>query len=208
MYIFIDESGDLGFDFKKSGKPSDFFLVGALKIPEEKHLNRIIKKHRKRLRKRKEEKREIKFSNTSPENKRRILHDISKLDVELFIVYIDKHNSYDYIKNDPVRMYSYLLKILAEKCFSMPLDEDVNVIFDRSLSKAQQETIELYLRTQNEQLMATKHRIAMLHLPSQERVGLMCIDFVCGAAMSKIANKNETYINIIKDKIKCMKKVY
>ncbi|MBI3190122.1 DUF3800 domain-containing protein [archaeon] len=40
MYVFIDESGDLGFDFKKGWKPSDFFLVGALKIKDEKYLNR------------------------------------------------------------------------------------------------------------------------------------------------------------------------
>jgi hypothetical protein len=60
MYLFIDESGDLGFDFDHGGKPSDFFLVGAIKISDEKYLNRVIKRHRKRLKKKKEEKREMK----------------------------------------------------------------------------------------------------------------------------------------------------
>ncbi len=150
LYIFIDESGDLGFDFAKTGKPSDFFLVGAIKISDEKYLNRIIKRHRKRVKKKKEDKSEVKFSNTSPENRKRILQDISRLDVEIIIVYIDKHNAYAYIKNDPVRMYSYLLKILAEKCFSEQLTDDVKIIFDRSFSKVQQEALDLYMRTQNE----------------------------------------------------------
>ncbi len=52
MYVSINESGDLGFNFKKDGKPSDFFLVGAIKVKDEKYLNRILKRHRKRLKKR------------------------------------------------------------------------------------------------------------------------------------------------------------
>ncbi|MBI4162208.1 MAG: DUF3800 domain-containing protein [Candidatus Aenigmarchaeota archaeon] len=208
MYIFIDESGDLGFDFTKKGKPSDFFLVGALKVKDEKILNRIIKKHRKRVKKKKEEKKEVKFSNTSPENRRRILADIAKLDAEIFIVYINKHKAYDYIKNDPVRMYSYLLRILSEKCFASHITEDTTITFDRSFSKIQQETLELYLITQNEHLLASKNKIKICHLQSQESTGLMCIDFICGAAIHKVANKSSMYFEIIKNNVKCMKQLY
>lgn len=208
MYVFIDESGDLGFDFKRNGKPSDFFLVSAIKISDEKYFNRVIKRHRKRVKKKLEKKREIKFSNTSPENRRRILEDIAKLDIEIFVVYIDKHNAYYYIKDDPVRMYSYLLKILAEKCFSEPVNEDTTIVFDRSFSTVQQEALELYLKTQNENLLKTRHKITMIHLPSQESSGILCADFVCGAVMQQLTNKNQRYFNIIKGKIKCMKKLF
>jgi hypothetical protein len=207
MYIFIDESGDLGFDFIK-GKPSDFFLVGALKLSDITCINRIIKRHRKRVKKKKEEKKEVKFSNTSPENRRRILEDISKLNVDVFSVYIDKRNAYGYVKDDPVRMYSYLLKILAEKCFQDTINEDVTIIFDRCFTKVQQEALELYLKTQNESILKTKNKITMLHMSSQDSVGLMCVDFICGAAMHKISGKGELYFNIIKDKVKCLKKLY
>ncbi len=208
MHIFIDESGDLGFDFNKGGKPSDFFLVGAIKISDGKYLNRVIKRHRKRLKKRKEEKREVKFSNTSLENRKRILDDIKKLDIEIFLVYVNKRNAYNYIKDDPVRMYSFLLKILAEKCFAQPIIEDVKIVFDRSFSRVQQEALELYLKTQNESLVKTRHNITMLHLQSQESIGLLCVDFVCGAAMHKISGRSDIYFDIIKDRVKCMKQVY
>ncbi|MCX6815873.1 MAG: DUF3800 domain-containing protein [Candidatus Aenigmarchaeota archaeon] len=208
MYIFIDESGDLGFDFQKKGKPSDFFLVAALKIDDEKYLNRIIKRHRKRHKKKKEQKREVKFSNTSPENRRRILQDIAKLNVEIFIVYVDKHHAYGYIKDNPLRMYSYLLKILTEKCFYTSIDEQTKVVFDRSFSKIQQEALELYLITQNETLMKAKNNLIIKHLQSQEDQGLLCVDFVCGAAMEKVTGKNQAYYEIIEKKVKCLKKVY
>lgn len=208
MYIFIDESGDLGFDFSKNGKPTDFFLVGAIKIDDEKYLSRIIKRHRKRIKKKKKTKPEIKFTSTSPENRRRILEDISKTDLQIFIVYIDKHNAYEYIKNDPVRLYSYMLKILAEKCFPEQITENTMIVFDKTFSKTQQETLELYLKTQNEYLMQTKNSILILHVPSHERQGLLCADFVCGAVMQKINGKSDVYFNIIEDKLKCMKKVF
>lgn len=207
MYVFIDESGDLGFDFKKKGKPSNFFLVGALKVSEEKQLNRVIKRHRKRLKKKKEEKKEVKFSNTSPENRKRILEDISKIELEAFIIYIDKHNAYPRIKDDPLRMYSYLLKILSEKCFSKPITEDTTIVLDRSFSKVQQETLELYLRTQNENLLKSSSKISVHHLQSERTNGLLCIDFICGAVMQKLMGNN-SYFDIIKEKIKCFHKLY
>ncbi len=208
MYIFIDESGDLGFDFSKKGKPSDFFIVGALKVKDEKSLNRIIKRHRKRVKKKMEEKKEVKFSNTSPENRKRILRDIASLEIEIFVVYINKHNAYGYIKDDPVRMYSYLLKILVEKCFYEAINEDLRIVFDRSFSNVQQEVLELYLKTQNEHLLQTKFKIDMLHIPSHESKGLLCVDFVCGAVLHKIIGKNTAYFDTIKNKVKCMKQLY
>ncbi|MBI4170354.1 MAG: DUF3800 domain-containing protein [Candidatus Aenigmarchaeota archaeon] len=208
MYIFIEESGDLGFDFKKDGKPSDFFLVGAIKAKDEKYLNRVLKRHRKRLKKKKSEKAEIKFSNTSHENKRRILEDIAKLDLEIIIVYIDKHKAYSYVKDDPLRMYSYLLKILAEKCFSAPLTEDTTIVFDRAFSKIQQTALELYLTTQNEQLLTNRQKVKMIHLPSHESQGLLCTDFVCGAAMKKLLDKNSTYFDVVEKRVMCFKKLF
>ncbi|MBI3190121.1 hypothetical protein HYZ41_00295 [archaeon] len=126
----------------------------------------------------------------------------------MFFIYVDKHNAYGYIKDDPVRMYSYLLKILAEKCFSQSIEEDTSIIFDRSFSRIQQEALELYLLTQNEHLMNAVNKISIKHLQSQENQGLFCVDFACGAAMHKITNKNQIYFDIIKDKVKCLKSIY
>ncbi len=207
MYIFIDESGDLGFDFIKKGKPSDFFVVGAIKISDEKFLNRVIKKHRKRLRKKKEAGKEVKFSNTSPPNRRRILEDMAELDLEIFFVYINKHRAYNHIKDDPVRMYSYLLKILVEKCFTSPINERTTVIFDRCFSKTQQGALELYLRTQNAYLFSSD-KAEIIHMPSHESSGLLCADFICGAVAQKLLKNNSLYFDIIKNKVKCEKELF
>lgn len=206
MFVFIDESGDLGFDFTKKGKPSDFFVVGAIKIGDEKFLNRVIKKHRKRLRKKKEDGKEVKFSNTSPPNRRRILEDISKLDLEIFFVYINKHHAYARIKDDPVRMYSYLLKILVEKCFSKPVEEKTTIVFDRCFSKAQQEALKLYLTTQNAFLLFSD-KVEIIHKPSHESNGLLCADFICGAEANKLTG-NQFYFDIIKENVKCEKELF
>ncbi len=206
MFVFIDESGDLGFDFTKKGKPSDFFVVGAIKIGDGKFLNRVIKKHRKGLRKKKEAGKEVKFSNTSPTNRGRILEDIAELDLEIFFVYINKRKAYSYIKDDPVRMYSYLLKILAEKCFASAINEETKIVFDMCFPRAQQEALKLYLFTQNANLFSSKN-VEIVHMVSHESNGLSCVDFACGA-MSKKLMGDESYYKIIKDKVKAEREVF
>ncbi len=67
-YIFLDESGDLGF----TPKSSKYFIVACICVDEEKIVNRCIKTVRKGLSK-KYKKTELKFSNSSKTTKRRVL---------------------------------------------------------------------------------------------------------------------------------------
>lgn len=206
MYIFIDESGDLGFNKMRGSK---FFVVCAIKIDDKKTLYRIIKRHRERyLKKKYKEKSEVKFSNTSKENRRRILEDIKNIEnLEIFSIIIDKRNAYEYVKKDsPIRMHAFLLKILIEKCCKNPIENSSFIVIDRCFSKSQQDTLRLYLETQNENLLNST--VEILHEKSEKDSGIMCVDFIVGAIFSKYERENISYYDIIKPKIMYEKQIY
>jgi len=67
-YIFLDESGDLGF----TPNSSKYFIVACICVDREKTVNRCIKTVHQGLSK-KYKKTELKFSNSSDHTRRRVL---------------------------------------------------------------------------------------------------------------------------------------
>ena len=65
-YIFIDESGDLG------DKGSKYFVLAAIKVEDEKVLEKLIKKTRRNYKKDIGQSNEIKGSKTPPKVKKYI----------------------------------------------------------------------------------------------------------------------------------------
>lgn len=89
-YIYIDESGDLGF----GKKGSKYFIVSCVVIDNEKtriKFERIPKKIRQRTLKKKMKKQaELKFSNSSIRVRKEFLEKASKLDIKIYSVIIKK----------------------------------------------------------------------------------------------------------------------
>lgn len=212
MYIFIDESGDLGFNFdsKKKQGPSRFFVLIAAKVTQPKQIYRVMKRARQRkLKKEYKKKPELKFSNTGPEIRRRILEDLARCEIELYYVIIDKKKVKPELHDQKVILYSYLLKILFEKCFKYaPADSKINIIFDRVFTQTQQEALKIYLLTQNKAMLGIQSKLNITHDNSQNDPGLQATDFLVGAMAQKYERGNPDYINIVKRKVEVEKKLF
>ena len=89
-YIFIDESGDLG------DKGSKYFVLAAIKVEDEKVLEKLIKKTRKNYKKDIGQSNEIKGSKTPPKVKKYILKKLNRHDYKVFILIFDKKNKYKF----------------------------------------------------------------------------------------------------------------
>ncbi len=85
-HIFLDESGDLGF----KSKSSRYFVVAALCTETEKTTTRCIKKVRQGL-SRKYIRAELKFTESSDATRRRVLQCISKRDVSISYIALNKN---------------------------------------------------------------------------------------------------------------------
>lgn len=201
--IYIDESGDLGFSFKKGS--TSFFTVAALMIKDpatKKKSERIIKKaRRKYLKKKGKQKREVKFSNSSKKFRIGVLTELSKLDVKIFAISINKHNVIVDLKNDSSKLYNWLMKNLLMLCFEEELNGSVDVHFDHRLSGSAQEDFKSYILLQLSSELKKIPHITINHTDSVCDKNLQVVDFVCGSLRQAYEKQNLEYHDIIKNRI-------
>ncbi len=204
VYLYIDESGDLGF----SGKGSNYFIFTCVKIEDDKTntlFKRIPKKIRQRtLKKRVKKLSELKFSNSSVLIRERFLKRVSELNLEIFSLIIEKKYTQQKLKENLPVLYNYLLKILLERLVSA--NHKINICLDKCMSSTQRENFENYINT--EFLFRFKYvpDLKITHENSNCNEALQVIDFICGAFGYKYNTCNlkgnfERYTNIIKSKI-------
>ncbi len=101
-YIFLDESGDLGF----SQRSSKYFIVSLFScgVREEIEIRRIVKKIRRKILKKKlKNTPEIKWNNSSDKIRFKVLNEVANKSVEIFTVVIEKSKVYDYLRGKKVR---------------------------------------------------------------------------------------------------------
>jgi len=206
-YIYIDESGDLGF----SKKGSDYFILTCVKIDNE-ETNQSFKRIPKKVRQRKLSKKhkklaELKFSNSSNEIRVNFLSRIAKLDLEIYSVIIKKDKTYSQLQNNLPILYNYLIKILLETPLRKLKDNlHLNICLDRCMSISQRENFENYIKTEFFSIFQKIPKVDIIHENSTQNECLQVLDFVCGAFgykynTQKLRENSEIYTEIIKNKI-------
>lgn len=193
--MFLDESGDLGFGVKSSR----FFTVTLLvcEIHEEQELQRIIKKIRQRILKKKlKQATEIKWNNSSEEIKQRIFQRLEKINFEVFTIILDKSKVYDYLKEKKHKLYNYLSKLIIAEC---SIDGKFELIVDRSKGKRSlRDDFNNYIR---ENLKEECQNLSITHEDSKSSGSLQVLDFISGAIFNKYEFNNLDYYNMIRNKI-------
>lgn len=194
-YIFLDESGELGF--KKSS--TKFFTITLLVcgVKEEQELQRVIKKIRQRILKKKLKKSpEIKWNNSDEFIKKKIFDKLGKIDFEVFTIILDKSKVYDYLKGKKHKLYNYLSNLIIAEC---SIDGNFELVVDRSKNKRSlRDDFDNYIRNN---LKRECSNLKIKHEDSKSNGGLQVLDFISGAVFNKYEFENLRYYNKIKDKI-------
>ena len=140
IYIVLDEAGDLGF----SKGSSQYFVMGAiiLKTDDVKKARRIPKKARGKLGKKKKDIPELKSSKSDNKIRKFILDELFKCpSVHIAAVYVNKRNTYDYIKTNrsqKANHYNYIARVLIVDSLKLYLGR-IGYTPDKAL------TVEVYL---------------------------------------------------------------
>ena len=210
-YIYIDESGDLGF----GKKGSKYFIVSCVVIDNEKtriKFERIPKKIRQRTLKKKMKKQaELKFSNSSIRVRKEFLEKASKLDIKIYSVIIKKELAKKQLRENLSILYNYLLKILFEKSLKKINQKQKLIIFlDKCMSPAQRENFENYIKTEFFYYFKKMPEVKINHELSHSIPGLQVVDFICGAYgykynTAKLKGDYDHYVKIIKNRVEVEK---
>lgn len=203
MYIFLDESGDLGFNFKKK-KTSKFFVITILFVQNEKPIEKIVKRIFKNLKKKDKKKRGILHAyKEKPITRKRLLRQLVQKNCKILTICLNKKKVYANLQNEKPVLYNYVTNILLDRTYTkklVPIYKKIELIASKKeTSKFLNENFKRYIRNK----IKSDHKLDLeisIKTPFQEKA-LQIVDFVSWAIFRKYEHKDDSYYQIIKKKI-------
>ncbi len=203
-YIFLDESGDLGFDFSKN-KTSKYFVIACVFVENKRSVEKIVKKVFGGF-----SKKEIKnhhgvlhFFKEKPVTRKRVLKSLNEKDVKILFIYLNKKKVYTRLQNEKQVLYNYVTNILLDRICTKNIISTAKPI---KLIASQRETnrflnnnFSQYIKSQ----IINNHKIdieVIIKTPRQEKC-LQIADAVSWSLFREVEHNDGEYIKIIKNKI-------
>lgn len=199
-YLFLDESGDLGFNPKK--KNSKFFIITIIFTSDKKPLEKIVKRTHATLRKKvKRLSGGVLHSyKENPLTRRRLLKLISKQNFKIMTICLNKSKVHTKLQDEKHVLYNYVTNILLDRIMSkkyLQNREAVLIVEKRETNKFLNDNFKSYIEDQ----LKNKHRTLVnieIRTPSQEKA-LQAVDFVSWAIFRKYETGDSSYYQIIKE---------
>lgn len=202
-YIFLDESGDLGFDFSKK-RTSKYFLVTLLFINDKKPLEKIVKKIHKGLSKSHKHKiNSLHANKEKPVTRIRLLRALVEKEIFVMFIYLNKNKVYTKLQNEKEILYNYVTNILLDRVYTkklIPIDKEVYLIASRKeTNKFLNKNFKEYLSSQIKNNFKLELKIE-IKTPFEEK-SLQAVDFLSWSSFRKYEYGDDSYYNIFKHKI-------
>lgn len=203
-YIFMDESGDLGFDFRKKGT-SRFFVVTLIFCSVRRPIEKVVKKTFKSL--------PLKVQRTHPgclhatkerpKTRIKLLNLLNQQDLSIVAIYLNKEKVYTRLQDEKHVLYNYVTNILLDRLYNKKLvstSEPIQLIASqRETNKFLNQNFKKYLEKQV--AVRQKPRLSVLIKPPHSDKCLQAVDFACWAIYRKIEKRDVSYANYIRSKI-------
>lgn len=203
-YIFMDESGNLGFNFNKKGT-SSYFLITFLLSKNKRPIEKCVKRVHYGLRKRFKKVGVLHAYKEEPVTRKRLLSFLAERDCRIMTILLNKKKVYTKLQDEKPVLYNYVTNILLDRIFSKKLlqastSDPVEIIASRKeTNKFLNQNFKSYLQSQ----LAENHKVNVtisIRTPAEEKA-LQAVDFASWAIFRKYEYKDDTYYNIIRNNI-------
>lgn len=208
MHIYLDESGDLGFDFTKQGT-SRFFVITLLVIhlPEVnkrilKMVERTIKEKINRSKKGKNVILELKGSNTDIRVKGYFYRHIKNEQFEIFTLILNKARVAQDLRAKKEKLYNFISRLLLEKCHFHKVEDRIILTVDKRKNKEDIRDFNRYLFITLRELIPLKVPFEQYHEASYSHKGLQAVDVFSWGIFRKYERGDVEWYSYFRDKIK------
>lgn len=206
-FLYLDESGDLGFDFVNK-KPSKFFTITILAISGLDKNRAIINcvKHtiNRKLHKKNNNTAELKGSKTSLEVKKYFYERCKDIKFGIYALTLNKRRLYEKLSKDKERVYNYIARLVMDKVPFEKAVTRVQLIVDKSKSKPEIEEFNSYIMRALKGRLDPKVPLDINHHLSHENRGLQAVDIFCWGIFRKYEKKDTEWLEIFRqDKVRC-----
>lgn len=209
MIIYLDESGDLGFDFSKR-KTSEKFVITLLVCDDnettlqfKKAVRRTLKNKVKRKKKNKFIQ-ELKGARTSHEVKEYLFRNLPGTGWQVYSVVLNKERVFHRLrtKQGKKKLYNFLARFILEKVDLSNHGVAVNLIIDRCKNKEEIRDFNCYVANQLEGLLPLNVPLYITHERSQDNAGLQVVDLLCWGLFRKYEMKDVKWYDVFKETVR------
>ena len=203
MHVYLDESGDLGFDFKKRGTSKYFSITIFLTKKPKRVINCIRHLKRNALQKKYKKIPEIKFNNSPLSFKKGVLKKLSQQNIFILVFVLNKPKVFAKLHDKKDKVYNYVTGLLFDKILPLTKPgEDLTMTVDKvKTGKIQIEDFNFYMGLRMFLAGQSQCRLKILHEDSRKSNCLQAVDFISGAIFKKYELRKPELYDLIKDKI-------
>jgi hypothetical protein len=209
IYLYLDESGDLGFDFVNK-KPSKFFTVAILLIKDVQENRKLIKAVditlKRKLNPRSKIKRiveELKGERTDFSVKKYFYQKVSSIKFNVYAITLNKNRVYDRLRKNKSRVYNFIARQVLEQIpFNKTDNKRIVFIIDKSKGKLGVKEFNDYVLRQLEGRINPKAPFDIHHEDSKKNKGLQAIDMFAWGIHRKYEQNDKEWYLIFEEKVK------
>lgn len=203
-WIFLDESGDLGFNFRKK-HTSNYFVISFLFVKDKSPVEKIVKKIFQGF-----TKKEVKSHSGTlhcykekTSTRKKLLTKLVEKDISILNIYLNKHKVFTGLQEKNHTLYNYVTNILLDRLYTkklVPLSEKIILVASRrETNKFLNENFKTYLESQMINQRKLRFEVE-IKTPKEEKC-LQIVDFVSWSTYRKYEHKDPNYWEIISTKI-------
>lgn len=203
-FLYLDESGDLGFDFINK-KPSKFFTVSILAIngnDNHRKLTKAAKQFLKRKLFHKKKVFELKGSYMILPEKTALYRQIKQIKFGIYSVTINKKKIYPSLRDAKNRLYNYVSWLVLRKIPFEKASSRVYLYIDKSKGSIGIKDFNEYISNQLKGRIPPHVPLDIFHRNSIETPGLQLADIFCNGIYRKYELHNEEWRTFFAEKIK------
>lgn len=208
FYLYLDESGDLGFDFVNK-KPTKFFTICILTVKGAESRKRIAKMIERTLRrklnpknKRRRIVHELKATSTTLQIKQYFYRNIRNADFSIYSLTLNKKRLYPNLINDKSRVYNWIARMLLDQIDFSDAQTQVNLVIDKSKSKPEIAEFDRYVLWNLKGKINPKIPLSIAHKDSREDLCLNVADLFSWGIFRKYEKKDSAWYKVYQEKIR------
>lgn len=202
--IFLDESGDLGFNFSASGT-SKYFVVCILITENKKTLDQLVKKIIRNLPPKQRQKRKgvLHCTNEDVTIRKRLLANLTHRELGIVYICIEKKRILIPDRNQKHLLYNYITNALINKVFDYLSEKEIGgVDFFASRRETNKYYNECFSRFIESNTTKNSNIDLKIHIASpQDEKCLQIVDFLSWSVFRKYEYNDDEYYSIISSKI-------
>jgi hypothetical protein len=202
FYIFLDQSGDLGFNFKKK-RTTKYFVITFLFCLNKRPIEKCVKKTYCSLMQKYKKKGILHAYSEEISTRKKLLKFLSEKECKIMTIYLNKEKVYTKLQEEKAVLYNYVSNILLDRIFSkkiIPINDEVKLIASRrETNKFLNNNFKNYLKDKVQS--GYKLNIEVLIKTPEEEKSLQAVDFISWAIFRKYEYGDCNYYDLIKKKI-------